>query len=227
MTQRPALWRAIFALVRKDLITELRTREIMTATVVFALMTVVMFSFGFRARAANVPVLAPAVLWVTIVFAGTLGLNRSMANEQINNSFDGLLLAPVDRAAVFAGKAISNALFMMVVAALTLPITAVLFDERIVQPVVWLCVLLGALAYSGAGTLIAMMAASTRARDVFLPILLFPLVLPMLTAAVLGTARIVDGLLFADFGPWLGMLAAFAVMFWTAGVLVIDFVVAE
>jgi heme exporter protein B len=227
MTHKPATWRAIVALVRKDLITELRTREILTATVVFSLMTVVMFSFGFRARAANVPVLAPAVLWVTVVFAGTLGLNRSMANEQINNSFDGVLLAPVDRAAVFAGKALSNALFMMVVAVLTLPITAVLFDERIVQPMVWVCVLLGAFAYAGAGTLIAMMAASTRARDVFLPILLFPLVLPMLTAAVLGTARIVDGLSFDDYGPWLGMLAAFAVMFWTAGVLVIDFVVAE
>lgn len=227
MTTRPSVWRAIWALVRKDMVTELRTREILTATVVFALMTVVMFSFGFRARAASVPVLAPAVLWVTIVFAGTLGLNRSIANEQINNSFDGLLLAPVDRAAVFAGKAISNALFMLVVAILTIPITAVLFDERIVQPMVWLVVLVGAIAYAGAGTLIALMAASTRARDVFLPILLFPLVLPMLTAAVLGTARIVDGLPFADYAPWLGMLVAFSVMFWTAGVLVIDFVVSE
>jgi heme exporter protein B len=213
--------------VRKDLVTELRTREILTAMLVFALMALVMFSFGFRARAASVQALAPAVLWVTIVFAGTLGLGRSMSNEQVNQSFDGLLLAPIDRGLIFAGKAVANVLFMIVVAVVAIPVTAVLFDERIVQPGVWLAVALGAIGYAGAGTVIALMAASTRAREVFLPILLFPLVLPMLTGAVLGTARLVDGLPFGDYAPWFGMLAAFIVMFWTAGILVVDAIVVE
>ncbi len=219
--------RPILALIRKDLLTELRTREIMTAMLVFSLMTLVMFSFGFRARADNVPVLAPAVLWVTLVFAGTLGLNRSMSNEQINQCFDGLLLAPVDRSVIYLGKALTNALFTLIVALLAVPIVAVLFDERMVLPGVWLTVVLGAVGYAGAGTLIAMMAANTRAREVFLPILLFPVVLPLVTAAVLATSGIVDRLPFADYGPYLGMLAGFIVIFWTAGTLLFEFLVVE
>jgi heme exporter protein B len=217
--------RTILALIRKDLLTELRTREVLTAMLVFAVMTLVMFNFALRLRAENFRVLAPGILWVTLIFAGTLGLNRSIASEQINQCLDGLLLAPGDRSAIFLGKAVTSTLFTLIVAAIVLPVMAILFDEAMVRPGVWLVVLLGVTGYSGAGTLIAVMAASTRAREVFLPILLFPLTLPLMTAAVIATSGVIDGLPFAEYGSWIGVIVAFIVMFWTAGALLFDVLV--
>jgi heme exporter protein B len=217
--------RKIFAIVRKDFVTELRTREVSTAMLVFAIMTLVMFNFALRNRSDNFRDLAPGILWVTLVFAGTLGLNRSMASEQTNQCIDALLLAPMDRAAIFWGKALTNVLFTLIVAALVIPVMAILFDEAMIRPGVWLTALVGVIGYAGAGTLIATMAASTRAREVFLPILLFPLALPLLTAAVIVTAGFTDGVPFATFGAWLGVMVAMGVIFWTAGTLLFEFLV--
>lgn len=217
--------RPVWALIRKDLVTELRTREVVTAMLVFAVMTLVMFNFALRLRAENFRVLAPGILWVTLVFSGTLGLNRSMSSEQLNQCIDGLLLAPCDRSVIFIGKAVTNAVFTLLVALIVLPVMGILFDEAMVRPGVWLVTVLGIIGYSGAGTLIATMAASTRAREVFLPILLFPLTLPLLTAAVIATSGFVDGLAFTEFGSWVGVLVAFIVMFWTAGTLLFEYLV--
>ena len=219
-----ATLRAAFAILRKDTLTELRTRESITAMIVFAVMAIVMFNFALRLRVDTFRPLTPGVLWVTIVFAGTLGLGRSLSSEQINQCMDGLLLAPIDRSAIFIGKALTNLLFMSIVALVIMPIMAILFDESLLQPGVWLVLLLGVIGYAGAGTLIATLAASTRAREVFLPILLFPLVLPLLTASVVATSGFLDQLALSDFASWMGVQAAFIVIFWTAGILLFEYV---
>lgn len=216
--------RAAFAILRKDALTELRTRESITAMIVFAVMAIVMFNFALRLRIDTFRPLTPGVLWVTIVFAGTLGLGRSLSSEQINQCMDGLLLAPVDRAAIFIGKALTNLLFMGIVGLIVMPIMAILFDESLMQPGVWLVLLLGVIGYAGAGTLIATLASSTRAREVFLPILLFPLVLPLLTASVVATSGFLDQLALSEFASWIGVQVAFIVIFWTAGVLLFEYV---
>jgi heme exporter protein B len=215
----------ITALVRKDMLTELRTRESITAMIVFAVMAIVMFNFALRLRVDTFRPLTPGVLWVTLVFAGTLGLSRSMSSEQINQCMDGLLLVPCDRSVIFLGKAITNAAFTLAAAAVVVPLMAILFDETLLQPGVIGVVVLGVIGYSGAGTLIATMAASTRAREVFLPILLFPLALPLLVAAVIATSGYLDRQPFDEFGPWIGVVAAFIVIFWTAGVLLFEYLV--
>jgi heme exporter protein B len=215
----------ISALVRKDMLTELRTRESITAMVVFAVMAIVMFNFALRLRVDTFRPLTPGVLWVTLVFAGTLGLSRSMSSEQFNQCMDGLLLAPCDRSVIFLGKAITNVVFTLAAAAVVVPVMAILFDETLIQPGVIGVVALGVVGYSGAGTLIATMAASTRAREVFLPILLFPLALPLLVAAVIATSGYLDRQPFDEFGPWIGVEAAFIVIFWTAGVLLFEYLV--
>ncbi|BCX02823.1 MAG: heme ABC transporter permease [Candidatus Roseilinea sp.] len=217
--------RQIAAIIRKDMLLELRTRESTTAMVVFAVMAIVMFNFALRLRVDTFRPLTPGVLWVTLVFAGTLGLSRSMSSEQINQCIDGLLLAPCDRSMIFAGKAIANAIFTLAVALLVTPIMAILFDETLMQPGVWLVVLLGVIGYAGAGTLIATMAASTRAREVFLPILLFPLALPLLVAAVIATSGFLDRLPLGEFAAWIGIELAFIVIFWTAGTLLFEYLV--
>lgn len=219
-----ATLRAAFAILRKDALTELRTRESITAMLVFAVMAIVMFNFALRLRVDTFRPLTPGILWVTIVFAGTLGLGRSLSSEHINQCMDGLLLAPIDRSAIFIGKALTNLLFMGIVALVIMPIMAILFDESLFQAGVWLVLLLGVIGYAGAGTLIATLAASTRAREVFLPILLFPLVLPLLTASVVATSGFLDNLAFMDFAPWIGVQVAFIVIFWTAGVLLFEYV---
>ncbi|MCS6849006.1 MAG: heme exporter protein CcmB [Anaerolineae bacterium] len=217
--------RQIAAIVRKDILLELRTRESITAMVVFAVMAIVMFNFALRLRVDTFRPLTPGVLWVTLVFAGTLGLSRSMSSEQINQCMDGLLLAPCDRSVIFAGKAITNVIFTLAVALVVTPIMAILFDETLLQPGVWLVVVLGVVGYAGTGTLIATMAASTRAREVFLPILLFPLALPLLVAAVIATSGFLDRLPLDEFAAWIGVELAFIVIFWTAGTLLFEYLV--
>ncbi len=145
-----------------------------------------------------------------------------MLSEQLNGGFDALMLAPGDRMALFIGKALANLVFTLAVGLFVLPVMAILFDEGLIQPGVLLTVALGAIGYSGAGTLIATMAASTRAREVFLPILLFPLVLPLVVAAVIVTAGYVDRAPFEEFGSWMGVIIAFILIFWTAGTLLFE-----
>lgn len=217
--------RQILAIIRKDALVELRTRDATTSMLVFAVMAIVMFSFALRLRVDSLRPLVPGVLWVVLVFAGTLGLNRSLSVEQVNQCMDGLLLAPCDRSAIFIGKAAANALFMLLVAVIVAPAMAILFDESLLQAGTALTVLLGVIGYAGAGTLIATMAASTRARDVFLPILLFPLALPLVVACVIVTSGFLDQLALSEFSAWIGVILSFLVIFWTAGTLLFDFVV--
>lgn len=221
----PLFAKQVLALIRKDILQELRTRESITAMLVFAVMAIVMFNFALRLRVDSFLPLTPGVLWVTLVFAGTLGLSRSMSSEQINQCMDGLLLAPADRSVIFLGKAITNVLFTLAVSVILIPVMAILFDESLMQAGVWLVVLLGVVGYAGAGTLIATMAASTRAREVFLPILLFPLALPLLVAAVIATSGFLDQLPLNEFASWIGVEVAFLVIFWTAGTLLFEFLV--
>ncbi len=215
----------IAALVRKDVLTELRARESITAMLAFSVMALVMFNFAFRLRVDDFRPLVPAVLWVTLIFAGTLGLSRTLSAEQVNQCLDALLLAPLDRSAIFVAKAMTNLLFMLLTATVVLPLMAILFGEALIQPGIVLVLISGVVGYAGAGTLIATMAISTRAREVFLPILLFPLVLPLLVASVIATAGFLDQLPFEDFGSWVGVQLAFIVLFWSAGVLLFEYLV--
>jgi heme exporter protein B len=215
----------IGAIIHKDILTEFRTREASTAMLVFAVMTIMLFSFALRLRIDSFKPLVPGILWVTLVFTGTLGLGHSMSTEQVNQCIDGLLMSPCDRSVIFVGKALSNVLFMLLIALIIVPLMAILFDETLLQPGVLLTIVAGVLGYAGAGTLIATMAASTRAREIFLPILLFPLAIPLVVAAVIVTGGFLDHQAFADFGSWLGVVVAFAVIFWTAGGLLFDFIV--
>jgi len=136
----------------------------------------------------------------------------------------GLLLAPGDRSALFAGKALGNTLFTLILAAITLPAMAVMLDEGLLNLGILLAVGLGVVAYSGAGTLVATIAISTRAREVVLPILLLPITLPLVTAAVLSTGAFLDGGGFAEALPWLGVEVGFLIVFWSAGILLYEFV---
>jgi heme exporter protein B len=219
--------RQVAAIIHKDITAELRTKEMFSSMFVFALLVVVVFNFSFELRVADAVTVAPGVLWVAVTFAGMLGLNRSFVLEKDQGCLDGLLLAPMDRSAVYYGKMLSNFLFITVVEAIILPVLSVLFNVNLLQVWILVVVLLGTLGFSGVGTLFSAMAVHTRAREVLLPILLFPVVVPALIAAVKLTAGFLDGQVLADMANWMRLLVTFDIILIAVSYMTFDYVVEE
>jgi heme exporter protein B len=219
--------RAILAVIWKDLAAELRSREVLTAMLVFALLVILIFNFALELQPGLQKTLTSGILWVTFTFAGTLGLNRSMAMEKDRGCLDGLLLAPVDRSAIFFGKAISNLIFMLIVAAIILPLFGLLYNVSLFNPGLLLVIFLGSVGYVAVGTLLSTMAVQTRTRDVMLPILLFPLVIPILLSAIKGSSGFLEGLEMVEIMPWLNLLMVYDVIFIAVAFMLFDYVVEE
>ncbi len=221
-------WRKVLAIVSKDIATELRTKEMVSAMFVFSLLILFIFNFTFDLRAENIQAVAPGVLWVAISFAGMLGLSRSFVLERDRGVLDGLLLAPVDRSAIYFGKMIGNVLFIGLVELFILPVFMILFNQS-VAALPWLAgvVILGTIGLAGVGTLFSAMAVHTRAREVMLPIMLFPVIIPMMLAAVRLTAAILDNTPFEEVSQWLALLVAFDAIFIAASFMLFEFVVEE
>ena len=194
---------------------------------VFALLVILVFNFALELDVAARQTATSGVLWVTFAFAGTLGLNRSMAVERDRGCLDGLLLAPVDRSALYFGKALGNLAFMLIIEAIVLPIYSILYNVNLLHPGLIGIVLLGSIGYAAVGTLLASMAVQARTRDVLLPILLFPVVLPVLVSAVKATNAVLLGLEAAEVWPWLNLLIAYDVIFTAAAFMLFEFVVEE
>ena len=219
--------RALTAIIWKDLAAELRSRELLSAMLVFALLVILIFNFSLELDAQARATVTSGVLWVTFAFAGTLGLNRSMAMEKDRGCLDGLLLAPVDRSAIYFGKAIGNLIFMLIVEAIVLPVYSVLYSVNLFKPGLLLVVILGSVGYVAVGTLLSSMAVQTRTRDVLLPILLFPLIIPVLIAAVKGSTGFLQGAASVDIFPWINLLVVYDVIFIAVAFMVFDYIVEE
>jgi heme exporter protein B len=217
----------VWAIVVKDVAAELHTREMVSAMLVFSVLSLLIFSFALDLRGAVAQAAGPGVLWATVAFAGTLGLSRSMAREQQSGCIDGLLLAPVDRSAIFFGKALGNLIFMAVLEIVLLPLFSALFDVPFLLPGVLLVVALGTLGYAAVGTLLASIAVNTRAREVMLPVLLLPLAVPLLIAAVQATGGLVEGASLGEVGGWLQLLVVYDLLVVAASMLTYNYVVEE
>ncbi len=221
--------RKVVAIVWKDIVAELRTKEMFSAMFVFAVLVIVVFNFAFdlRVNSEQVRQVAPGALWVSFVFAGVLGLNRAFVMEKDRGCLEGLLLAPVDHTAIYFGKMLSTVLFMLVVEAFVLPVFTAFLGVNLFNLRLVLIVVLGTLGFAGVGTILSAMTAQTRAREVLLPILLLPVAAPVLIAAVKATAGVLDGLPTAEILRWVQLLVAFDVIFPAAAFMTFDFVVKE
>lgn len=218
----------VWAIIAKDVALELRTREMMSAMFVFSLLILFIFNFAFDLRAENLQTLAPGVLWVAITFAGMMGLSRSFILERDQGVLDGLLLAPVDRSAIYFGKMIGNVLFISLVELVILPVFMILFNLSAGRlPLLAGVVILGTIGFAAVGTLFSAMAVHTRAREVMLPIMLFPVILPVMLAAVRLTAAILDQAPFAENQHWLALLAAGDLVFIAGSFMLFEYVVEE
>ena len=219
--------RALGAVIWKDLAAELRSRELLSSMLVFALLVILIFNFALELDAKTRSTVTSGVLWVTFAFAGTLGLNRSMAMEKDRGCLDGLLLAPVDRSALYFGKTIGNLIFMFIVEVIVLPVYSILYNTNLFNPGLLLVILLGSIGYVTVGTLLSSMAVQTRTRDVLLPILLFPVVIPVLIASVKGSSGFLQGIEMVDIWPWLNLLIVYDVVFTAIAFMTFDFIVEE
>jgi heme exporter protein B len=215
----------VLAIVWKDVLAELRTREMFSSMLVFALLVIVIFNFSFELRVENIALVTPGVLWVTFAFASTLELNRSLAMEMENDCLDGLFLAPMDRGVIYFGKMLGNLIFISIVEALMLPIFSILFNLSLIRPSLLLTIFLGTIGFAAVGTLLAAIAVNTRAREVMLPVLLFPVILPVVIAAAKVTGGILDGVPLGELAHWLRFLVAFDIIFLVVSYLTFDFVV--
>jgi heme exporter protein B len=205
----------------------MRSRELLGSMLVFAFLVILIFNFALELDLRVRQTVTSGVLWVTFAFAGTLGLNRSMAIEKDRGCLDGLLLAPVDRSALYFGKVLSNLVFMLIVAAIILPLYSLLYNVNLFLPGLIGVILLGSIGYVVVGTLLAAMAVQARTRDILLPILLFPVILPVLVAAVKATTGILEGLPLEDYQAWLNLLIAYDVIFLGVAIVSFDYVVEE
>ena len=227
--QRPkaSFWLAVRAMVWKDMMVELRNKEIVASMFVFSLLVILIFNFSLELDKSSRENVATGVLWVTFVFAATLGLNRTFAPEKDRGSLDGLLLAPIDRSALFIGKLLSTLIFVLIVEIIVLPIFSVLYNISLFAPPLLLVLLLGTLGYTVVGTLLAAMSAHTRAREVMLPIMLFPVAVPVVIASVQASAGILAGNQWGQVAAPLNLVIVYDIILFAIAIMTFDYLIDE
>jgi len=205
--------KVVWTILLKDLRTELRTRQTLISTLVFSLLILVVFQFSFDLRGADLITLAPGVLWATFIFNGVLVLGRIFALEREHSTIEALALAPIDRGQIFAAKWSLCVLLMLVTEATVLLVFGGMFNTTAFSPVILLGAVLATIGFAAAGTSLAVVAFNTRAREVMLPLLLLPLTVPVIIAAVRVTSLALAGAGFGTVAPWLNLLGAFDILF--------------
>ncbi len=210
--------RTAWLVMRKDLVIEVRTREILYTTVFFASSCVLVFAFSFVRDGRPLDDAAAGILWIAIAFAGTLGLGRGFERERQNETLLALMLAPVDRPAIYVGKLMGVVALMAAVEAVLVPLVGLMFQANFfAEP--WLMIALlasGTVGFAAVGTLFAAMLVRARSRDVLLPVLLYPITIPVIIAGVRGTAALLMGEPdIAMARAWIGMLVFFDAVFVT------------
>lgn len=219
----------ILTIAGKDILSEFRSRETISSMLIFCLIVVVIFNFMFEPGSNLVREMAPGILWVAITFAGILGLNRSFIYEVDQGCLLGLLLCPVDHYLLYLGKMIGNFFFMVIMEIIILPLMIVFFNLdllNIMLPLL-LVMFLGTLGFAAVGTLLSAISVNTRAREILLPILLFPIAIPILLAAVKATGALINDVTFASAAPWIKILTGFDIIFLVISSLLFEYVVED
>jgi heme exporter protein CcmB len=214
-------WRIVWLVARKDLAIEVRSRELINTTLFFAVSCVIVFSVSFVGEGGDgraVVDAAPGILWVAIVFSGTLALGRTFERERYGDTLRALLLAPGARPAVYVGKLVGVVALLLATEVVLVPLVALLFQARLFDHVMLLAALLvfGTVGFAGVGTLFAAMLGRARSRDVLLPILLYPVTIPVMIAGVRGTSALLSATPQLDMVRlWIMLIFSFDVVFLT------------
>jgi heme exporter protein B len=224
------LLRTVVTIARKDLVIEARSRELAYTTLFFAVSVVLVFSFSFVVERVPLNDAAAGIMWVAIAFSGTLALGRTFERERQADTLKALLLSPVERPAVYLGKLAGVVMLMLVVECLMVPLVGLLFQAPL-NRAPWLLIALlvtGTLGFAAVGTLFAAMLIRAHSRDVLLPVLLYPITVPLVIGGVRGTASILAAEPnFEAAQAWLSMLVFFDAVFLTLALWVFGPVMSE
>jgi len=221
--------RRIGAIVWKDLTAERRTKANFNAVVFLAGLILLLFGFAIGPDGQTMELIAGGVLWLTVLFSGVLSFNRSYEQELENGALEMLLLYPGDRRSIFVGKLLANLLFVLLVEVVMVPLAALLYDLplwRFIAPLS-LVLLLGTIGFVTLGTFYAAMASRLRAREVMLPLLLFPMLVPLLVGAVQATGGILNGDLLGSTAAWIRLLVVFDLIFFVAALFAFEYVIED
>ncbi len=219
----------MFALLWKDLVIELRTKETLASLFLLGTLLLLVLSFAFDPTHPMREQSAPGVLWVAIIFSGTSAINRSLLRERENDCLSGLLLAPIDRGTIFFAKTAVNLILLLTAELFLIPLFIFFFNLPFVSTVVRLAVVapLATLGFAAIGTLFAAISLRTRAREIMLPLLMLPLATPLFLAAVEITRDLMSGANYAQVSHWFKLIVAFDVVFLVVGWLTFEYAVAE
>ena len=222
-------FKAVIAIVKKDLRQELRSRSVLTATLFFAGITLVIMGFAAGGESDILQAIGPGVLWVALAFAGVITASQSYVNEYEDFAMEQLLLYPVPRAVIYVGKLLANWIYMAVLGLILLPVSMALFGTSLGDrwPLIILVLLLGTLAFSVIGSFYAALTSSLRARESLLPLLMFPVIIPALLASVGASTELMyfqDTALALD---WLKLLAAFVLVYLVVCIAIFHFLLEE
>ena len=203
----------IWAIGRKDLLLETRNKDVIVAVSVFALLVLMIFTFAIDINQVNAKLTGPGILWASNAFAGVTGLNRAFALELEGNTLEALMLAPISRDLIYAGKMFGNFLFITAAQIIVIPIFAVLFNLAVLRWEMLVVSLLTTIGFSAIGTLFAAMTIRVRAREVMLPLLFLPVVTPLIMAAVESTSHVVNDSSWPEIYQWIQLAIAFDIAF--------------
>lgn len=220
--------RAASIILRKEIRAEMRTRELLQTTVTFVVIVVVLFSFAFEPSAAEARRYGPGLLWIALLFAGSLMLNPSFAKEQANDTIYALRMAPVSPFSIYLGKMLANLLFLAITEAILLPVFAVLYNVSL-WPVIGrlaIVLLLGAFGLAVTGTVFSAVATQARMREMLLPLLVLPILIPLMIAAVEATAELLASPAVLD-RTWVMVLVAFDIIYFAAAWILSDYLLEE
>ena len=222
-----ALLRETYLILWKDLLLELRRRDSVLTMFFFGTLLLFVFHFSFDLAPEKVAEMAPALLWLAFLFTGTLGLAQLFQPERENHCLDALLLSPLDRGALFLAKSIFNLILMAIVEIVVIPLFWILFNLRSwnLLPQLLLVTLLGTVGFCVLGTITSAITLRARARELLLPLVLFPLMVPVILATIRCMETVLRTGEFGDATPWLRLLIGFDVIFLTVGVLIFDRVI--
>ncbi len=220
-------WQKIMTVTWKDTISEMRTREIISSVLVFTLLVIVIFNFAFGTNQTTINLVAPGILWVTFTFAGVLSLNRAFVPEKEQGCLEGLMACPVSREVIYVGKMLASLLFMLIIEAIALPIFAFLFNLPVLSLQIIVITVLTTIGFVTVGTLFSALAVNTKAREMVLPILFLPVVVPIIISAVLASGTALSGGSWSELSSWLQIIAVFDVIFLLVSFLIFAYVIEE
>lgn len=221
------LFATALLLAKKDLLSELKTKQILVTQIIFAGLVIVVFSFAFDPSNNMTKAVIPGIIWVIIVFSGILGLNRSFISEQRNDTIQGLLVAPMESASIFLGKFIANFTMILIVELVSIPFLFMLFNYKMDGSILWfiLVIFVGSFGFISVGTFLAALAANSKSSEMLLPLLLFPITSPILIGVTQATRIILtDMSKLSSALSWTQMVTSYDVIFFVVSLVLIEYV---